>query len=229
MKITAVEPSARTPDRWHISLDGAYAFSVDGTLLVSEGLYSGREVTEDEVRRWRQAAEEQRTFDAALAFLAARPRSRTEIRRRLLRPNPKRPSPAPETVERVLARLTEMGLVNDEEFASFWVEQRERFSPRAAYAMTQELRQRGVSAEVATQAADPERDLERALQAGRQRARMLPTDDYAAFRTKLGSFLQRRGFAYGVARDTVRQLWQELGGERNADGDDDEMLDSGDE
>jgi SOS response regulatory protein OraA/RecX len=34
--------------------------------------------------------------------------------------------------------------------------------------------------------------------------------DYATFRTRLGSFLQRRGFGYEVATRTVKTLWQQL-------------------
>jgi hypothetical protein len=34
--------------------------------------------------------------------------------------------------------------------------------------------------------------------------------DYATFRNRLGSFLQRRGFGYQVTTRTVRVLWKEL-------------------
>jgi regulatory protein len=41
--------------------------------------------------------------------------------------------------------------------------------------------------------------------------------DYETFRTRMGQFLQRRGFSYGVNREAVRVLWAEAGG---SDGDD---------
>ena len=34
--------------------------------------------------------------------------------------------------------------------------------------------------------------------------------DYATFRNRLGSFLQRRGFGYQIVTKTVRELWKEL-------------------
>jgi regulatory protein len=58
-----------------------------------------------------------------------------------------------------------------------------------------------------------EQDEERALRAGRKKAMALanaPNIDYAAFRNRLGSFLQRRGFGYQVTARTVRALWKEL-------------------
>src|SRR5262249_18336159 len=135
MRITALEPHHKNPDEWHLSLDGAYAFTLDGATIVAESLTVGRELTPTDIARLREVAEERRVFDAALRFLASRPRSRAEVRRRLLRRQPNWPERWPEVVERVLARLERIQLLDDRAFAEFWVEQRERFSPRAAYAI----------------------------------------------------------------------------------------------
>jgi regulatory protein len=219
MKITALEPQTRHPDRYNLSLDGRFAFALADTLVLSEGLVVGQELSAADVERLRANAEERRLYDAAVRFLAPRPRSRAEVRRRLLTPHPKRPTPTPETVERVLDRLERLELLDDRQFADFWVENRERFSPRSARVLAQELRQRGVSRETVEEVSEPEKDEERALVAGRQRLRALSGLDYETFRTRLGQFLQRRGFSYGVARTVVRQLWEESGG---ASKDDDE-------
>lgn len=219
MKITALEPQARQAGRWNVSLDGAFAFGLDEALVVSEGLALGAELTPADVERIQGREAERKLFDAAVRFLTPRPRSRAEVRRRLLRPHPKRPTPPPEAVERMLDRLEQLGLLSDRDFADFWVENRERFSPRSARALSQELRQRGVDRETVEAVADPERDEERALAAGRQRLRMLVGADYQTFRDRLGQFLLRRGFSYGIARAAVRQLWEESRGSA-ADDDD---------
>ncbi len=212
MKITALDPSPRRPDWWHISIDGAYAFSLDGATVIAEALMPGLSLTEDDVVRLRALADESRLLDAALTFLTARPRSRAEVRRRLLQPRRNRPAPLAETVDRVLDRLAEKRLLDDREFADYWVEQRERFSPRSSYALAQELRQRGVDRDTADAAIDDERDGQRALDAARQRVRALGGLDYETFRAKLTAFLQRRGFSYSIARETVRALWEETHG-----------------
>ena len=41
----------------------------------------------------------------------------------------------------------------------------------------------------------------------------IPGMDYATFRTRLGSFLQRRGFGYETSNRTIRTLWEELKGD----------------
>lgn len=212
MKITALEPQARHAGRWNVSLDGAFAFGLDEALVVSESLAVGVELTPADVERIQSREAERKLFDAAVRFLTPRPRSRAEVRRRLLRPHPKRLTPPPEAVERMLDRLEQLNLLSDRDFADFWVENRERFSPRSARALSQELRQRGVDRETVEAVTDPERDEERALAAGRQRLRVVVGTDYQTFRDRLGQFLLRRGFSYGIARAAVRQLWEETHG-----------------
>ena len=219
MRITQLEPQIRRPDRWNLSLDGAFAFGLDGAVVVEEGLAVGQELTPAAVERLRAAAAERDLYAAALRFLAPRPRSRAEVRRRLLRPRPKHPSADAGAVERVLERLTRDGYLDDRDFAGFWVENRERFSPRGARALAAELRQRGVDRATGEAATDPDRDAERALAAGRQKLHTLAGLDYQAFRDRLGPFLLRRGFGYDVARTAVRQLWDEARGDHSADDD----------
>jgi regulatory protein len=212
MRITALEPQQRAPDRWNLYVDDTFALALDGTVVVREQLSPGLELSEADLERLRAAAQEQDLLSAALRFLTPRPRSRAEVRRRLMRPHPRRSAPESAAVERVLDRLAELGVLDDRDFAEFWVENRERFSPRSARAMGMELRQRGVDRQTVEAAAAPERDEERALAAARQKLRAVTGLDYRAFREKLGAFLMRRGFSYDVARTTVHTVWEEVGG-----------------
>lgn len=221
MKITAVEPQARRPNRYNVDLDGRFAFGVDARIALDAGLCVGMDLSEADVERLRDQDEEGRLFDAAVRFLGPRPRSRAEVRARLLRPRPKQPAPPGEVVDRVLDRLARLELLDDRQFAAFWVENRERFSPRSARALGAELRQRGVSRETVEEVAEPERDEERALAAARPRLRGLGGADFETFRTRLGGFLLRRGFSYGIAAACVRALWEEMRGDapEDAEGD----------
>jgi len=126
----------------------------------------------------------------------------------------------PEIIDAALARLDRLDFVNDHSFAEFWIGTREQFSPRGARALKNELRMKGVDREVVNELVDDEQDGERALRAGRKKAMLLvniPDMDYATFRNRLGSFLQRRGFGYEVTTRTVRALWKELGSAEEED------------
>jgi regulatory protein len=223
--ITAVRPDQRRPNRYHIELDNGAALLLDETLVAEERLGPGDTLTEDDLERLRAAAAERDVFDRAARFLAPRPRSRAEVRRRLLRPSPQRAAPSAEVVERTLDRLEQLGYLDDAAFAAYWAEQRERFSPRSARAIQQELRQHGVDRETASASADPQLDEQRAIAAGRKRLGSLAQADYPTFALRMGGFLQRRGFGYGVARVAIRSLWEESHGQSPADEDDEERAD----
>jgi regulatory protein len=53
-------------------------------------------------------------------------------------------------------------------------------------------------------------EAESAYRAAEHRVRRLSHLDEQAFRRRVGGFLQRRGFAYDVVRETVERLWLEL-------------------
>ncbi len=211
--ITAVRPDERRPDHYHIEFDTGIELLLDEALVAEERLAPGDRLDEADIERLRAAAAERDVFDRAARFLAARPRSRAEVRRRLLRPSPRRAPPTEDAVEGALDRLERLGYLDDAAFATYWAEQRERFSPRSARAVRQELRQRGVDAETAAASADPDDDEARAVAAGRKRLASLAQADYQTFYTRMGGFLQRRGFGYGVARVAIRRLWAESHGE----------------
>ena len=115
----------------------------------------------------------------------------------------------------VLARLKERGLVDDLAFAQFWKDNRESFRPRSQWLTRLELRQKGVSEEIIEQVAAQVDDETSAYRAALSKARRLPTADYDGFRRRLGQYLKRRGFGYGLIKPTVERVWQECGVEGN--------------
>jgi regulatory protein len=81
---------------------------------------------------------------AALRFLEARPRSASEVRRRLTGAGYRE-----ELVAAAIVRLTELGILDDEAFARAWVESRDRARPRGERALRSELSQKGIDRQLA--------------------------------------------------------------------------------
>lgn len=208
MRITALQPQATNPERVNVFVDGHFLLGASTLLVYQMGLEVEQEISPAQVEQLQYEETLQRAVDRALNYLSFRPRSREEVRRYL-----RRKETPPEMIDAVLTRLDHLDLVNDHAFASFWLESREQFSPRGAHALKNELRMKGVARDVVDELVDDEKDEERALAAGRKKALSLvraPDIDFATFRSRLGSFLQRRGFGYEIATRTVRALWQEL-------------------
>jgi regulatory protein len=81
-------------------------------------------------------------LEAAARFLEARSRSVSEVRRRLGGAGYRA-----DLVEGAIARMTELGMLDDEAFARSWVESRDRARPRGERAIREELRVKGVDRE----------------------------------------------------------------------------------
>jgi regulatory protein len=208
MRITALEPQLNNPERINLYVDGRFLLGVSAAIVLQMGLRLEQELSPSQLELLQSEEAEQRAVDRALNYLSYRPRSREEVRRYL-----RRKETPPEIIEAALARLDRLDFVNDRTFAGFWIESREQFSPRGARALKNELRMKGVERDVVDEMVNEEQDEERALRAGRKKAITLvhaPNIDYATFRNRLGSFLQRRGFGYQVTTHTVRALWKEL-------------------
>jgi len=112
----------------------------------------------------------------------------------------------------VLAKLKEQGVVDDMAFAQFWKDNRESFSPRSQWLTKLELRRKGVADDIIDRVTDAVDDDNSAYRAALSKARSLPLSDRQGFRRRLGDYLKRRGFGYGVINHTVERVWQELGG-----------------
>ncbi len=207
MHITALQTQVTNAERINIFVDGQFLLGANALVVLNMGLKVGQELSSEQLALLQQEEALQQAVDRALNYLSFRPRSREEVRRYLRR----KETPV-ELIETVMQRLDRTNLVNDEAFASFWIENREHFSPRGARALKNELRMKGIEREVIEEAVTDEQDEERAQRAAEKKAQALlrqPGIDFATFRNRLGSFLQRRGFSYSVTARVVRALWQE--------------------
>jgi len=220
MRITSLQPQATNPDRTSIFTDGQFLMGVSTLIVLKMGLRLNQELSKEQVHQLEMEEALQKALDRTLNFLASRPHSREEVRRYLR----KKETPA-ELIDPVVERLEQMGLIDDQQFAQFWIESRERFNPKGAQAIKNELRTKGITREVLDEVVTDEGDEELALRAGRKKAQSLarqPGIDFNTFRGKLGPFLQRRGFSYAVVKNVARTLWDEVADMVEVVDDDDE-------
>lgn len=202
--LTAITAQRRNQERVNIFLDGEYAFSL--SMVTAAYLRIGQQLTDEKVAELRVEDDYERAKEAALNLITYRPRSVQEVRRKL-----ETKEYDEQTIERVVLRLQELALLDDEAFARYWVEQREAFRPRSQMALRQELSQKGVSRDVLQNVLGEVDEDDAAVRAADKKAQQwanLPED---IFRQKVGAFLQRRGFGYAIVAQATRTLWQTYG------------------
>ena len=146
-------------------------------------------------------------MNAAAEFLAVRPRSVAETRRRL------RHLGYPHAlVDEVVARLIDMGYLDDAGFAAAWIESRDRARPRGESALRRELSVKGIGRSVideaianrsdSASAKDPDRAAARALVERRRRG-LEREHDPVRQRQKVYALLARNGFDPETCREVA--------------------------
>jgi regulatory protein len=165
---------------------------------------------------------------AAARFLEARARSVGEVRRRLTQAGYRS-----ELVEGAIARLGDLGMLDDEAFARAWVESRDRARPRGESALRRELSLKGLDRATIDAALDARRRGERTVRLGeaapvdvavseeetpspdesaarrlldRRGAALRREPDPRVRRQKAYALLARNGFDPGTCRD-VATAW----------------------
>ncbi|MEM8861574.1 MAG: RecX family transcriptional regulator [Chloroflexota bacterium] len=200
-KITALTAQKRRKDRINLFLDGEYAFSL--SILNAAWLRIGQELSPEKIASLKQEDEFERGKEIALRLITNRPRSKKEVLDRM------REKEVDESVrERVIDRMEELDLLDDEAFARYWIDQRARFKPRGIPLLRQELQQKGVDRQIINDLLQELDNSAAVTQAAEKKARSLYHYPEDQFRKKLTGFLQRRGFHYGEIRETVDELWQ---------------------
>jgi len=158
-----------------------------------------------------ELSREEQARNLCLRLLTARARTRAELEGQLA----KRGYPY-DVSKRVLDRLTQVGLIDDADFAEQWVRSRRANAGKGKRALAAELRTKGVNNDVITAALDgidagAERQRAEKLVRDKLRREKLGDDDDAKIARRLVGMLARRGYSQTMAFDVVKD---ELANER---------------
>lgn len=186
---------------------------IDPELVVRFHLKKGMELSAESLAELQLEQHKLTARRAIVRYLSLRKKSRREAELYLER----RGFP-PAAVEPAISAASELGLLNDTQYAEAFVRTQVRSSSKGPRAIEQELRMRGVHKEIAAEViqpqATPETQRERALAAGRKKVASLrddaPTD---AFR-KLYAFLMRKGYDGDICGEVSRELLGSLDDEQ---------------
>ena len=142
--------------------------------------------------------------DYAFRLLKFRMRSRKELFERL-----KRKKFDPDTIDRVIAFLREKEFINDEEFAKAWVESKLK-RPLGIRRISEELKIKGIDKEIIDEAlasAKNNYDEEGIVtELAKKRLERLKGIEPRKVKSRLYSYLLRRGFSPDVVSDVITQL-----------------------
>ena len=231
MRIEKLEPSKHKEGRWLVWLDDASLVRVSEGDVVSLGLYAGKELTDAEGEALAAAGERSRLMERAVNLLAQRPMSRKELLDKLCAPPRQRREkypydkldggPDPELLQaqrealreragEAADRLTDLGLLNDGEYARAVVRHyaAKGYGPRK---IRDELYRRGVPREYWEEAME-EREPDESQLEKLARQKLRDAEPTRENLKRVSDYLARRGYGWeeiSSALDHIREEWED--------------------
>ncbi|MDD2954842.1 MAG: regulatory protein RecX [Oscillospiraceae bacterium] len=201
MLVTAVEK--RKGEGYAVFVEGEYALMLNEETLLTEKIRAGVEVTPQRLDELQKKAELRRTRERALYLLEKKSYAKEELTQKLARTSCR------ETAETVAARMEELGLLNDEDYARRFADHLWRFKGYGAGRIRQEMSRKGLDRELISRELErlgeenTEEDVAQKLCALIDRKYLRFLDDPKG-RNKTIQALQRLGYAYEDIRRALQ-------------------------
>jgi len=208
--ITSITLQKKNRNRFNIFLNDQYAFALNRQH--AETLKQGDVLSDKTIAGLKLSDEKDTAHARALYYLNFRPRSRMEIKRYLTEKEFSLPA-----ITNALSRLDNAGYINDREFANCWIENRIRLKPKGCYALTGELRAKGIDEQIIKDVLADFDESESAWSATTPRLKRLEKHEKTEFTKKLYNFLSRRGFCYDTCKEICDQAWQQINSQKPHD------------
>lgn len=202
MIVTAVTQQKRNPEKQNVFIDGTFAFALTMQDVLYFKLKEGSLVTQETYDFIKQNLIYIQAQDTALHYLGYKMRTERELRRKL-----EEKEFAPDVIERVMEFLKRYGYCNDQQYAESYVKERLRLQPRSAYLLKMELKQKGISDEIAQavlSASEMDEVADAAQWIWKKTKGNLEIDEKQ--KKKLYGFLQRKGYHWDVIEEAFRRV-----------------------
>lgn len=201
MIVTAIRPQKFRKNYFNISLDGKFAFALNGDELFKSHLKLGSEISPQDAQKFIKIKKEIDQTDSLYHFLSFRPRSEKEVRDHF-----KKKKIENSEIEKIIEKAKSLNLINDSDFTNWWLEQRSTFRPKGPRLLKLELKQKGIKDEIIDSLLSkklPQSEYQTALSLAQKKLPSLKNYDPKIQKQKLLNFLLRRGFDFDEAKSAV--------------------------
>ena len=191
--------------RYALFFDGEFAFSLDEGTFANAGLHKDDELEPWQIEELRKKSDTRRALDKAMDLLALRDHAAGELYDKLCRRFD------PHSAAAAVARVGELGLLNDEDFARRRAAEllRKRKSRRE---ILMDLNKKGIDRDIAAavvedlggEEEDPDLASARALVQRQYAAKLAQGKE-----PQVAAALARRGFSHGVIRTVLQEARDE--------------------
>lgn len=131
-------------------------------------------------------------------FLSLRPRSIYEIKNHL-----RKKGVGSKEIDNTISKLLKLRLVDDEDFASWWITQRKTFHPKSSRIIRLELLQKGISKDIIDRLTPDLDETTGASEVLRKKWPSLVKYDQKTRREKAIRYLSSRGYDWDTIKDAI--------------------------
>lgn len=208
--ITSLRPCSDQPDQVSVRVDRVLMGRVSLTTKSKHDLKTGDAWTEDLALTLHQELTRSRAYRSAARMLSARAKSSGDLRRSL-----KLKGNDPEAIEYAINRLTELGVLNDREYAGMKARSIIRSKPAGRRFIEAKLREKGIDQSIIRETLDEELEdadpkAECLMLAQRMHRSLASIDDPEVRKRRLIGRLSRRGFDHDAVRGAVEVVEREF-------------------
>jgi regulatory protein len=197
MKVSAIKKQVKNPERVSIMVDNKYGFSLSLDELLKYGLKNNQELSEAELKRFKQLSADGKLRAKALEWLLVRPRSEREFKDYMYKKKAEI-----NLAQKLSAEFIEKGYLDDFKFGLWYVELLGRRS-KSRRAINAELIKKGISREVRErvlgEVAVDEKAALRAVVEKKQKLSRYKNDPQ-----KLARYLTSQGFDWAEVKEALK-------------------------
>ncbi len=207
--ITDITKQKRNRERYNIYIDREYAFSLSAELLIKYNIKKGNTIDEKELKELVSKENTKKAYNMTLNYLKYRMRSQREIEAYL-----KRKGFDYENIERVVEKLKEYDLIDDEAFAKALMRDTVSAKPVGRRMVAYKLKQKGVPDEIidmTVELIDDEEEFERARELAQKQYRRYGGCPTTKELHKIGRTMARRGFNWDTINRVLKEVREEYG------------------
>lgn len=202
MVISSIERSKKNKGTMLFYVDGEYAFSISEEDYLTMNLYEKKDITHEEINYIKSTINFSRAKFTAVKYLSLKVRSEFEVRAKL-----EIEGFSEEVIIVAINELKAIGYINDQMYAQKYIFDRSKLNPKAKKMLRYELEKKGVSGDIIDEALE-NLTLDDSVLAEsliKKKFGKYDMSDEKILR-KIYSFLQHRGFGYGIIREIVNRI-----------------------
>lgn len=202
--ITSISVKKAQETRYHIFLDGEYAFSVDEEVLARFQLKKGKSISESEMQMILQEDEIRKGVHLAVQFLSYRMRSKKEIIDYLERKGVGAPF-----IDGILTKLSAYHYIDDAAYANAYVRTQVQTTKKGPNVIKQELQVKGIHDQQIQQSLTLYKDeqiLEHAIYLGEKLVRKHQQLSERSLKQKIQHHLMIKGYSEDQAARALKEI-----------------------